>query len=310
MSLIASSAFQTCPAIQTRAFISLGILATSDVDDDLLYQILVALRSALDSYDDTGTTAVVAMLRCICKVAPGLPVRSRYLVQLFWLAVALLQTSSSTVYIEAVQLVRITIETLASQGAFKERGVATTLLDGRTPLEEVAGQIDTLLGLSFEANFSLCLAAIIFRGIRQPSLREYAEGALRSLLRVATQHCNDHAHADDLGSLPICPDAIGYFVALLPVSTTSVTFRRLLEEAHVNSIWLTDEEVLPLEDDDPISSIPFALFGVTDGVTALYVVSFISSMLGTAQGDDREAEVVFTLLSDIANGYPDVIASR
>ena len=49
---------------------------------------------------------------------------------------------------------------------------------------------------------------------------------------------------------------------------------------------------------------------MTDGVTALYVVSFISSMLGTAQGDDREAEVVFTLLSDIANGYPDVIASR
>lgn len=308
MSLIASSAFQTCPAIQTRAFISLSILATSDVDDDLLYQILVALKSALESYDDTDTMAVVSMLRCICKVIPGLPAKSRYLVQLFWLAVALLESSSNAVYIEAVQLVRVTVEVLAEQGAFKEKGVAATLLDGRMPLEEVSAQIDQMLGLSFDSSFSFSLASIIFKGLRQPSLREYAEGALRTLLRITVQSCPEHSHAEDPAGSSVCADILGYVIALLPASTTSLSFRKLLEESSVNPAWYS-EDVIPLEDEDPISRVPFALLGLTDGVTALFVTSFISSILSTAQGEDNEAEVIFTLLSDIANSFPSVIST-
>ncbi len=308
MSLVTSSAFQTCPAIQTRAFITLGILATSDVDDDLLYQMLVAFKTALEDYDDSDTTAVVSMLRCICKVAPSLPPKSRYLPQLFWLAVALIQSSNVAVYIEAIQLMRATLDTMAQQGAFKERGVAPTLLDGRQHLEEFACQIDQILGLSFDSSFSFSLSAVIFKGVRHQNLKEYAEGALRSLLRVTVQSCSDHSHTEDSAGSPICADLLGFFIALLPLSTTSGAFRKLLQEANMDVSWMS-EEIIPVEDDDLISRVPFALLGITDGASALYVTSFISAILTTAQGDDTETEILFTILSDIANGYPEVIST-
>ena len=102
MSLITSSAFQLSPAVQTRAFVSLGVLATSDVDDDLLYQMLVAFKTALSQSSENETTSVVSMLRCIRNVVPALPRYSRYLCQLFWLAVALLQSSHLVLYVEAI----------------------------------------------------------------------------------------------------------------------------------------------------------------------------------------------------------------
>ena len=104
MSLVTSSAFQLSPAVQTRAFVSLGILATSDVDDDLLYQMLVAFKTALSQSHESDTTSVVSMLRCIFRVVPALPINSRYLPQIFWLAVALLQSSHMGIYVEAINL--------------------------------------------------------------------------------------------------------------------------------------------------------------------------------------------------------------
>lgn len=309
MSLITSSAFQTCPAIQTRAFISLSILAKSDVDDDLLYQILVALRSALESYDDSDTMTVVSMLRCLCKMTPGLQTKSRYLTQLFWLAVALLESSSNAVYIEAVELIQVTVEALAEQGAFKENDVATTLLAGRVALVEAACQIDQMLGISFESNFSFSLATTIFKGLRQPALKEFAEKTLRSVLRVTVQSCASRPHDEEAACSPVCPEILGYFIALLPISTTSATFRKLLEEAGADAGWFS-ENVLPLEDDEPMAKVPFALLGISDGVSALFTTSFISSVLATAQGDDSEAEMLYTILSDIANNFPGVIGTR
>lgn len=105
MSLVTSSAFQLSPAVQTRAFIALGVLATSDVDDDLLYQMLVAFRSALQS-TDKDLSSVISMLRCIYRVVPSLPRQSRYLPYLFWLAVGLIQSSNAVVYLEAVSTLR------------------------------------------------------------------------------------------------------------------------------------------------------------------------------------------------------------
>ncbi len=44
---MASTAFQNNPAIQPRAFTVMGCLAREEVDDDLLYQVLVALRNSI-----------------------------------------------------------------------------------------------------------------------------------------------------------------------------------------------------------------------------------------------------------------------
>ncbi|KAI0340881.1 hypothetical protein BDW22DRAFT_1485833 [Trametopsis cervina] len=308
MSLVTSSAFQLSPAIQTRAFVSLGILATSDVDDDLLYQMLVALKKALYAYDESDTTAVVSMLKCICKVIPALPSNSRYLPSLFWLAVALLESSHMPVYIEAIQLLRATLESMHDQGSFKAQGVAATLLENRQPLADIAIQLDTLLGLSFVSNFSFSLASIIFKGIRHQMLSEYAEAALRTLLKITVQSCAEHLHEDDIVGAPICSEAMGYFIALLPLSTTSIAFRQLLDEAGAHSSWGSPEILVTEDDDDGMTKIPFGLLGMQTPVDALYQTSFIAAILITAQGDDAETEMLLNIVSDIANAYPDTIS--
>ena len=44
MGLLTATAFRLLPSIQPRAFVVMSSSASSDVDDDLLYQMLVVLR--------------------------------------------------------------------------------------------------------------------------------------------------------------------------------------------------------------------------------------------------------------------------
>lgn len=304
-----SSAFQVSPAIQVRAFVTLSILATSDVDDDLLYQMLVALKSAFQNYDFADATVMISMLRCIRKVIVALPPQSRYLSQLFWLAVALIQSGHLTLYGEAIQLLQATLDRMYEQGWFREEDVATTLLAGRESLEDVTNQIDGVLNLSFKSNFSFALSAVVFKGIRHQMLKSHAEAALRSLLRVTVRSCKNHAHDEDGPGSPICPDGLGYFIALLPLSTTITSFKTLLEDTNAHRSWFADEVLPGEEDDDPVSKVTFSLLGVHDGTCALYVAAFITAILGSAQGDDVETELLFNIISDIANSYPDTISA-
>ncbi|KAI0775878.1 hypothetical protein BD413DRAFT_470082 [Trametes elegans] len=307
MSLITSSAFQLSPAVQSRAFVALGVLARSDVDDDLLYQMLVAFKTALSQASETDTTSVLSMLRCITNVVPATSGSSRYLSQLFWLAVALLQSSHMALYVEAIRLLRVTVENMAEHGLFKVRGVPATLLEGRVPLEDIACQLDHLLGLSFASSFSFSLAATIFKGVRHSALRDAAEGALRSLLSITARSCREAEHADDGPGAPVCHDLLGYFLALLPMSTRVHSLRRLLEEANVDGSWLAEETLVSQDEEDPVARLPFGLVGLGDNNTALLVTSFVTAMLASAQGDDTESALLYNLLSDVADAWPEVI---
>ena len=112
---MSSTAFQYSPAVQARAFIALGALAVSDVDDDLFYQMIVALRKVLSEtkQSDTDMGKILSMLRCFSKLVPSLNAGSRFFPQPFWLGVALLETGIIALFIEAAEMV---------QGMFDERG--------------------------------------------------------------------------------------------------------------------------------------------------------------------------------------------
>ena len=279
----------------------MGILAINDVDDDMLYQFLVALRNALLKANESQTLPIVGILRCLCKMVPALPQDSRYLVQLFWLAVALLQSSHMAFFDEATCLLRISLEKMESEGLFNAVPVHDVLLEGRRPLMDVASQLDDMLKLSFETSFSFSLAAIIFKGLRHSGLRDSAEAALRSLLCVTIRsRAADHESTFS--------DALGYFLALLPLSTSSTAYCRLLEGCEVEDAWLPQQETPDDEEDKRIPRVNTALLGVTDVTKALLITSFVGAMLMTAQGDDAETESLYALLCDIAITYPDIVA--
>jgi hypothetical protein len=304
MGLVTSMAFQLSAAIQPRAFIVIGTLATSDVDDDLLYQMLVAFKTALSQSSETNTTSVVSMLRCICKIVPALVENSRYICQVFWLAVALLQSSHIAFYVEATNLLRVTLEHMENQGIFNG-SVHEILLDGRTPLEDIACQLDQLLGLSFDSNFSFSLASIIFKGIRHSGLKDSAEAALRSLLRVTVRSSVKENGVVEGTKDVLHPDALGYFLALLPLSTSVAAYHQLLEDCNINISGLSEEVST---EGDGVPQVSLAFIGVNDSNTALLMTSFVGAILTTAQGDDAETEILYNLLSDVAVLYPDTVS--
>ena len=304
MSLITATAFQQSPAIQTRSFVALAVLAVSQVDDDFLYQILVAFRSALGSANESNTAPIISMLRCMCKVVPAIVGTSRYIGVLFWLAVALLQGSHASYYAEASSLLQVTLRNMEEQGLFKNDSVQNVLLEAREPLESVTSQLDDMLRLSFGTSFSFSLAAIIFKGLRHSTLKGSAEAALRTLLQV-TVATYDPNRSLDL----ITEESLGYFIALLPVSTRPKEFHRLLMESKLDTTGSID--VGTSDDDDDDGSTPrltAELLNIHDSTTALLVASFIGSILSTAQGDDAEAEILYDLLSSLSLSYPDIIS--
>lgn len=302
MSLATSTAFQLPTAIQARAFLVLGTLATSDVDDDLVYQMLVAFKTALGQSTETDTIAVVCMLRCICKVVRSLPEGSRYLCQMFWLAVALLQSSYTSVYAEAAELLRATTETLELHGAFDENSMLSVLLEGRTQLEDTVCQLDRLLCLSFESSFSFSLASIIFKGVRHSHLKSSAEIVLRSLLSVAVR-CGKKS--PEVAPYVLSPDALGYFVALIPFSTTRESYIRLLQDCRAEGFAPTAR---PSHDNDFVPRVDVDMLPITDSTAALLVASFALAMLTTAQGDDAETEMLYNILLDVSIAYPDLLS--
>ncbi|KAF8184668.1 hypothetical protein BJ912DRAFT_1144462 [Pholiota molesta] len=58
-SLVTATAVQQSPAVQTRAFVALSGLAAAEVDDDFLYQILVAFKGILSKANESNTTTIV-----------------------------------------------------------------------------------------------------------------------------------------------------------------------------------------------------------------------------------------------------------
>ncbi|KAG6811909.1 hypothetical protein H0H92_005307 [Tricholoma furcatifolium] len=306
MSLVTATAFQMSPAVQTRAFIALGTLATAEVDDDFLYQILVAFNSALGKVTDS-TLSVVSMLRCMCKVVPALPKDSRYLCLLFWLAVGLLQASHPGFYVEASRLLSTTLENIKLRGMFQSDSVPSFLLKTREPLEEITAQLDGSLGMSFESSFSFSMASIIFKGMRQRNLKDAAEAVLRTLLRV-TVRAEEEEDVSDGFRDSISPDALGYFLALLPSFTKARAYRELLKDCLVDDAWLPDAGLDIDYEESRTPRISPAFLGINDANTALLVSTFVGTMLATAQGDDAETEILFALLSDIAVVFPQTVA--
>jgi hypothetical protein len=244
------------------------------------------------------------MLRCFTKLVPSLTVGSRFFPQLFWLGVALLQTGVRGLFIEAAELLKVALENMMSQGMFDERGVSSTLLQERTPMEEVSVQLDHMLSLSFDSSFSFSLAAILFKGMRHQSLKEAAGGALRSLLRIATR-CKGGEGGDatkrcDLLRFP------GLFPGLDP---TLHHTRKFQETPRGRKYELRNRPRNPNPSEGrDLPQMPLTLLGICDSTTALLSTAFISSVLTTAQIDDIETEILYRILSDIGDKYPEVIA--
>ncbi|KAG9100039.1 Ras GTPase activating protein ira2, partial [Ceratobasidium sp. 370] len=310
MSLLTSTAFQLSAYVQSRAFVILGRLLeipTTDVDDDLFYQMLVAFQTALATANEEDPTALLSMLRSISKAVVRLPPESRYLSQVSWIAIAIIQSGYAALFSEAAALLEATLLSLEKYKAFERQTVTSCLKRFRSePLDEIYLQLDELHSLSYasEATFSFSLASIVARGLRLSPTCSAAASLLRTLLRIS-RDAQGPPPPGPRGALHI--DRIGYFMALLPQATSSSDYAQLLELAGLDPDWLPPADVDDLERSGAPPEVDLRLFGEMSNETVLLISSFAVTMINCSQSE-LERQILFGLVAEAVMAYPEIVA--
>ncbi|RPA79455.1 hypothetical protein BJ508DRAFT_415934 [Ascobolus immersus RN42] len=188
MSLVASTAFQSNPAIQPRAFAVMGCLAKEDVDDDLLYQILVALRSSLSNYLETGDyEMLISIVISLSKMMANINYQCRYLFHLFWVAMSLARCASAHIFNAACGLIDSILRVMNAAGEFKDGRMVHVLMSGKTLVDKAAIHIDELFRIRFTTeSFHHAVIASLIRGLHESSTRIHAHRVLTTFLDVST----------------------------------------------------------------------------------------------------------------------------
>ncbi|UNI16248.1 Ras GTPase activating protein ira2 [Purpureocillium takamizusanense] len=188
MSLVASTAFQNNPAVQPRAFTVMGFLAREEVDDDLLYQILVALRSSVGQFGEDGNSEMlVSIITSLSKMMAKLPSASRYGLQLFWLAMSLVRLVPPGLFNCAAQFLEAVLINIGTTGNARGERMVPLLLQCRAQLEEAALPLDDAYGICFDKeDFHFAVCACLVRGLTDTITRRMAIRVLSAFLEMTS----------------------------------------------------------------------------------------------------------------------------
>lgn len=188
MSLVASTAFQNNPAIQPRAFAVMGYLAREEVDDDLLYQVLVALRNSVSQFGDDGNSEMlISIITCVSRMMANLPSASRYGLQLFWLAMSLVRLVPEGLFNCTAHFLEAILINIGNVGNVRGDRTVPMLLQSRSQLDEAAQLLDDAYGIHFdEDNFHFAVCACLVRGLSNAATRVAAIRVLCTFLEMTT----------------------------------------------------------------------------------------------------------------------------
>ncbi|TQS39320.1 hypothetical protein Golomagni_00158 [Golovinomyces magnicellulatus] len=186
MSLVASTAFQTNSSLQPRAFVVIGCLAREKVDDDFLYQVLVALRTSISRFmEENECEMLISIIIALTKMMHKLPSGSRYGLQLFWLALSLVRLVPLTLFNYTAPFLDAILSNISSTGELKGGRMVVNLLQGRLPLGDIALQLDDLYGIHFNLeNFHFAVCASLVKGLTDSVTRATAIRVLQKFLEV------------------------------------------------------------------------------------------------------------------------------
>lgn len=246
MSLVASTAFQNNPAIQPRAFTVMGCLAREEVDDDLLYQVLVALRNSVGRFgDDSNSEMLVAIVTSLSKMMAKLPSASRYGVQLFWLAMSLLRLVPPNLFNCTAMFLESVLTNISTSGDMRGDKMAPYLLQGRVQLDDASLLLDEAYGIHFNSeNFHFAACACLVRGLTDTITRATALRVLSTFLEMTTWTSNNDPNSRELSSSP-------YMALILARTVSSFELKDCLWQAGINPDVLPDASQPRLAQDLP-----------------------------------------------------------
>jgi neurofibromin 1 len=302
-SLVTSTAFQYNPIIQSRAFVLLGCLAQGEIDDDLLYQILVSLRGSISEWANSNSDMpMISIVTCLSKVVKILPTRSRYLPQMFWLGIAMIQCGHVPLFKAGVELVYATVQCLWDRRMAVTEGTdfISYLLDARSEFREAACKLDDETGVDFVINFSFGMAALLVKGLRHPSTKDSTTQLMRAMLHYSA--------VDGEGEIKsqqgrISESQLGFFIGLLPTATRPEDFGTLLQLAGVEGKFCEAAVQARKEGYN-------GLFDYLDGpgnTISLLLVTLATSLLQHAESD-HEKLLLYGFLEEAARAIPAIVS--
>lgn len=302
MSLVASTAFQFNPAIQPQAFVVLGCLGREEVDDDLLYQILVALRGALAIFNENDPNLVLSIMMCLKNIVQSLPSDSRYLLPLFWIAVALVEINNGPTFPMAIELLLAILRALDADEYFAGDSVVDVLLAAREPMADVARKLDRLCGVNFDSHFSFAIASIFLKGVRYNSAKDSIFQGLTTFLDIECKHVDNIRTVD--------PQNLGYLAGLLPIAVKNESLKEILRLAGLSE---PDFDFIDDDADDSTGNFKsnydglFDRLDVTDETTALLLISMLATQLQMVDSNS-EKMLLYGLLAEAAISMPEVFS--
>lgn len=230
MSLVASTAFQNNPAIQPRAFTVMGCLAREEVDDDLLYQVLVALRNSVGRFgEDHNSEMLVSIVTSLSKMMAKLPSASRYGLQLFWLAMSLVRLVPANLFNCAALFLEAVLANISTGEDFRGAKMVPLLLQGRVPLDEAALPLEDVYGIHFTHDtFEFAVCACLSRGLTDTTTRQTAMRVLSSFLEMTTWSSKPTTSVRDV------PEGSAYLALLLARAVGHEELKDSLWSAGIN----------------------------------------------------------------------------
>nr|XP_031861450.1 uncharacterized protein CI109_003054 [Kwoniella shandongensis]KAA5528522.1 hypothetical protein CI109_003054 [Kwoniella shandongensis] len=297
MGLVAATCFQHNPATQPQAFTVLGYLASDEVDDDLVYQILVAMSTVLSHFTESDSILIISMLRCLSRIIPGLQPDSRYAVSLFWLAVSILQLGHIPIFGPAMELMITALKSInKSTPNGSGSDIMESLLDARRVMADQARKLDQVVGVSFDTDIGFALIAIMYKGVRHPSTRNITVEAMTELLKMtsnATIGGGEDEPTVERGS-------VAYFMGLLSIlAGQGEEVKKVFEAAGLG----VDSDSVDLSEVGV-----FDLLAIPDNSTAVLLISLVVALLNNPGGSDAEKVVLYRMLADASAEMPEVLA--
>ena len=230
---------------------------------------------------------------CLTNIVENLSKGSRYLRQMFWLSMALIQIGHIPIFQSAVNLLQVTLRTLESHNFFVIKDLASFLLSSRKPLEKVAKEMDKEAGINYQ-HFSFAVATVLLKGLKNPATKTSTQSALIVFLDIAAKAVNS-------GNNVIKSSMLGYLAALLPMSANDADMKGLLGLSGISDIYVDDTEL------QTTYYKIFERFDIPDNQTALLLISLMVTMLQHAESE-AERLFLYGFLAEAANIVPEVFA--
>jgi neurofibromin 1 len=242
----------------------MGCLAREEVDDDLLYQVLVALRNSVGRFgEDSNSDMLVAIVTSLSKMMAKLPSASRYGLQLFWLAISLLRLVPSNLFNCTAMFLEAVLTNIGTAGDMRGGGekVVPYLLQGRAQLEDAALPLDDAYGIHFNSeNFHYAACACLVRGLTDGVTRGTALRVLSTFLELnippSSRHNNTNAAGGNTAPATMERDmhdltASPYMALILARTASADELREHLWAAGINvsTTSLADPGIIRAEQD-------------------------------------------------------------